>query len=89
MLISTRFWSLKTNLKMASDTTTRKSLVQNTNHVKSLDQILMRDATKGRVVQLPDQYDLMSAVSGVSSSDGASTFIENLLHSNESKKLVL
>lgn len=86
-LISTSFWSLKTNLKMASDTTTRKSPVHNTNHVNSLDQVLMRDATKGRVVQLPDQYDLMSAVSGVSSSDGASTFIENLLHSNESKKL--
>lgn len=73
---------------MASDTTTRKSPVHNNdNHVNSLDQVLMRDVTKGRVVQLPDQYDLMSAVSGVSSSDGASTFIENLLHSNESKKL--
>jgi hypothetical protein len=35
--------------------------------------------SQGKVVALPEEYDLMSHVSGVYSDDGASTFIENML----------
>lgn len=46
----------------------------------------MTAPTLGNVVALPEEYDLMSHVSGVYSDDGASTFIANML-SDDPKKI--